>query len=291
VKKQSLADMNLHEYVIAELSVLKNVRHPNLMEYIGCGMANETMYIVTEFLGGGDLQDLVLDKGQDLGWGFRAKIATDILRGLKCLHENNIIHRDIKPENCLLDNDWNCKLCDFGFARKDQHTRSASGAAGESRLRPRKSVCGTDDYMAPELFMDGEYGAPADIFSFGILLASIITRRKPGDDQFLVRRPQNMFELPDEELREAIPDDCPGSFTELCAQCCSGEPGDRPNAEDACEWAESWVEELPKDDARPAPIVPVQEVEEEEVEEVSDSSNLGLGGAGGGAGGGGRSQA
>ena len=312
VKRQSLEDMELHEYVVAELSVLKNVRHPNLMEYIGCGMQDQHIYIVTEYLGGGDLLTLLLSTDQELGWGFRAQVARDTMAGLKCLHDNNVIHRDIKPENCLLDCNWVCKLCDFGFARKDQSGRPLSRAGTEEdasaspdvgRMRHKKSVCGTDDFMAPELLFDEEYGAPADVFSFGIMLASIIYRQKAGEGGFLLRKPQDNFALPEDNLRSEAPADCPPSLMELCVQCSSFEPGDRPTSDDALGWLEELVAELPSDDARPPPIVEEDEDggEDEEVRAVSGDdfapspvsggggSAAGAvgGGGGGGSGGGG----
>jgi serine/threonine protein kinase len=107
-------------------------------------------------------------------------------QGIHYLHEHELLHRDVKTENLLVDDTWRCVVCDFGFARK-------RGTA--------MTICGTDEFMAPEVIWGEEYGFSADIFSFGVVLAEVITRRKPGKDGFLERQPRNKFEVSQEQIR------------------------------------------------------------------------------------------
>ena len=203
----------------------------------------------------------------------------EILAALQYLHEQDVVHRDIKPANILLTASYTAKLCDFGFARKDE--------TAENR---RMTLCGTDEYMAPEIMFDEEYHAAADMFAFGLVLAEIITRRAPGRCGFLMRLPQHSFAVPEDELRSACAAappspaaGCPASLVELCAQVrrtaflcpqpmrlltqrpspvrvsllsnspppfqflfqlCSYDADGRPDAEGAADWVASVEEEM-----------------------------------------------
>jgi aurora kinase len=81
---------------------------------------------------------------------------------IQYLHSKSIMHRDIKPENLLLDSDFNIKLCDFGWSC---YTDSKD---------VRKSVCGTYDYMAPEIVTIREHSFKADLWSLGIVLYELL---------------------------------------------------------------------------------------------------------------------
>ena len=77
---------------------------------------------------------------------------------VRYLHENNVIHRDIKPENLLLDDNFNIKLCDFGWSCQAQE------------FDIRTSICGTYEYMSPEIVVDHKHGYKVDIWCLGIML-------------------------------------------------------------------------------------------------------------------------
>lgn len=94
-------------------------------------------------------------------------VIEQLVQGIKYLHRNNVIHRDIKPENILLLENLDIKLCDFGFC--------APYADGVSR----KTVCGTQEYMAPEI-INAEYQTfKVDIWCLGILVYEMTHRRSP----------------------------------------------------------------------------------------------------------------
>jgi serine/threonine protein kinase len=78
-----------------------------------------------------------------------------IVSSIKYIHDNGIIHRDLKPENILLDNDYNAKLCDFGWCTKTSNDVI------------RTTFCGTYEYMAPEIFETKPYDHRVDIWSLG----------------------------------------------------------------------------------------------------------------------------
>uniref|UniRef100_K3WFE8 PH domain-containing protein n=1 Tax=Globisporangium ultimum (strain ATCC 200006 / CBS 805.95 / DAOM BR144) TaxID=431595 RepID=K3WFE8_GLOUD len=101
-------------------------------------------------------------------------------------------------------------------------------AQGKAR---RKSYCGTDAYMAPEMFLDEDYNESVDIFSFGVVLMELLCCRVGNEDGFLMRLPQHKFRIQVSEFYDALPESCPPAFARLAEQCVAFEPSDRPKAD------------------------------------------------------------
>ena len=209
-------------YLAQEVRMLRSCAHPNVVAFEG---VSET-WLLTELCAGGDLLRL-LEGPAALGWPLRLRLAGDVCAGLAYLHEQGMMHRDVKAENVLLSCEWRGKLCDFGMARTADENRQAA------------TLCGTPEYMAPELLL-GEveaYGLAADVFSLGCVLVELATREACATG--LVREARAMFEIDEDALRGKL-GDAPGSFVELAMQCLGGEDYDRPLSEDA----QSWLEEI-----------------------------------------------
>lgn len=169
-----------------------------------------------------------------LSWLLRVRIAVDIADGLAFLHAHGLLHRDLKTSNVLLDRQWRAKLCDHSFATA---THSPDLAA---------FACGTDEFLAPEAAL-GEppgYDKPCDVFSLGVVLCELITGKEPGCNGFLCRSARDLFQLDAAEVEAVTPEVCPPSLLMLALQCAQNGPGDRPTAEEACEWAASLLGEL-----------------------------------------------
>jgi len=125
---------------------------------------------VLELVGGGELFDLVA-----LGGRLEEKYARfyfkQLMDGLNYLHESGYAHRDLKPENLMLDNNFNLKIADFGFAAP------AQGRDGSGML---ETQLGTASYMAPEIHLGKSYSGPGvDLFASAIILFVILTQRPP----------------------------------------------------------------------------------------------------------------
>eukprot|EP00903_Cladosiphon_okamuranus_P013094 g12213.t1 len=273
VKKQTRQGRDLEKYLLRELSVLKYIRHQNMLEYIGAynviaksrGQLH-AVYIITEYAQGGDLLKLLLRKDTPLGWRFRIQIAKEGAEALEYLHSQQLIHRDIKSSNFLLDGDWHCKLSDFGMAREV----SSNG---------KMTICGTDEYMAPEMLFDESFSYPADMFSFGMVLLELITRKKIGEDGFARRTAAKLFALEAEEVRQESPSDAPDSLLNLAAMCMEYEAEERPSADETRAWLEELLTELPNDTcAIPEPLeipaIPEAEDQNDSSETPPASSNV-----------------
>ena len=125
VKEQVRDTEEMDEYLKREISILKEVSHPNVLNF--CGSTERVaddgkyfLYILTEYAQAGDMTQLMLGDAP-LGWRFRCQLLLEAAKGIEYLHNRNLIHRDIKGENFLLTKDWQVKVSDLGMARPLRH--------------------------------------------------------------------------------------------------------------------------------------------------------------------------
>jgi len=233
-------DLEIEKYIERELSVLRGIRHPNIVQFLGLCRHGTDLYLVTEFISDGDLCTLLKDSNKALTWQVRIKMAEDIARALAHMHSKRVLHRDIKSENLLVGDNYRLKLCDFGFAR------FYDPSVEKTKKRPL-SICGTDEYMAPEVILGLNYGETADVYSFGVVLCEMITRKKP-DGEFLASTPMNSFEIDFQQVRDEAPSDTPSRLMDLAAKCIDYAPEKRPTFHQILHELKEIFENLPKDD-------------------------------------------
>ncbi|KAM4698306.1 membrane-associated tyrosine- and threonine-specific cdc2-inhibitory kinase [Rhinophrynus dorsalis] len=135
--------------------------HPNCLRFVRAWEEKRMLYLQTE-LCAGSLQQHCEDMGGPLPAHQLWNITCDLLRGLKHLHDRNLLHLDIKPANVFLSHSGICKLGDFGLMIELDGTEEGCGEAQEGDPR----------YMAPEL-LDGVFGKAADVFSLGMTLLEV----------------------------------------------------------------------------------------------------------------------
>jgi serine/threonine protein kinase len=116
--KQQLDERRLLEFR-AEMAFLSELHHPNIVLFIGACVKRPNLCIVTEFVARGALKAVLSDNTIRLPWDLRIKLLRSAAIGLAYLHTRDpmIVHRDVKSSNLLVDEDWNVKVADFGFAR------------------------------------------------------------------------------------------------------------------------------------------------------------------------------
>eukprot|EP00186_Timspurckia_oligopyrenoides_P000119 CAMPEP_0182443668 /NCGR_PEP_ID=MMETSP1172-20130603/2344_1 /TAXON_ID=708627 /ORGANISM="Timspurckia oligopyrenoides, Strain CCMP3278" /LENGTH=1106 /DNA_ID=CAMNT_0024639021 /DNA_START=28 /DNA_END=3348 /DNA_ORIENTATION=- len=263
------------EAYLREIELLSQLRHPNVLLYMGACLAPDKPFcIVTEFYNGGSVHDLLsefrhqlqkhikksshstqrLTKSRALYPREALHLCIGVARGMLYLHSSTptILHRDLKTFNILVDRTRNhCVICDFGLSRLGELSggtgTNPSGEAGNDATTSRQSVSrhgslggtvGTPYTMAPEI-MEGEIYTPAaDVYSFGIVLWEMWTGRVPFEG---LKPIQLMFQVFSENARPNItPEDCFHPIVEsLMEKCWSQEKNQRPNFEEILEILES----------------------------------------------------
>lgn len=153
--------------VLSEVVIMKKINHPYVIKLHRIYEDENYVYLVLEYLKGGDLFHRI-QKKEKFSENAAAGFMTRLLDSLKYLHALHIVHRDLKPENILMvsdDNDMEFKICDFGlayFSPNDQTLR-----------------CGSPGYVAPEILHKRSYNQKVDVFSSGIIMYIILSGRAP----------------------------------------------------------------------------------------------------------------
>jgi aurora kinase len=147
---------NKIENILDEIRLHQNLFHPNIIQIFGSDFSNRNVHIFLEYATEGDLFGALYEKKRKrLSFKNKLKIYYECVEAICYLHNQNILHRDLKPENILLDKDLNAKLCDFGWAIQ------------VSSNKRRKSLCGTVEYMAPEIYRERIQTEKTDIWALG----------------------------------------------------------------------------------------------------------------------------
>lgn len=204
----------------SEATIMASVNHLNTLRLYGVCLEHGRYSLVTPLMTMGSLSQL-LHSGNKLPWSLRYQISRDIACGLSYLHSCNILHRDLKSLNVLLDNQLQAKLCDFGLSRLKQETNAASSRS--------KAVVGTLAWMAPELFKRHvKYTKHADIYSFGMILWEIASRKLPFSD---ATHPGVLRQWIERGEKEELPDNTPKEFAQLIVKCWNKVPSERYSAD------------------------------------------------------------
>jgi mitogen-activated protein kinase kinase kinase len=161
-----------------EISLLRELRHPNIVQYLGCSSSAEHLNIFLEYVPGGSVQTMLNSYGA-LPEPLVRSFVRQILTGLSYLHGMDIIHRDIKGANILVDNKGTIKISDFGISKKLEASNILNGAANNKH---RPSLQGSVFWMAPEVVKQTSYTRKADIWSLGCLVVEMMTGSHPFPD-------------------------------------------------------------------------------------------------------------
>ncbi|PIM98188.1 Serine/threonine protein kinase [Handroanthus impetiginosus] len=172
-----------------ECQVLKRIRHRNLIRMITACSLPEFKALVLPYMANGSLDGRLypLTGSSDLKTLIqRVHICSDIAEGMAYLHHYSpvkVIHCDLKPSNVLLNEDMTALISDFGIARLAMDVEAGNdGVMGNSTAN---MLCGSIGYIAPEYGFGSSTSTKGDVYSFGVLVLEIITRRKPTDDIFV----------------------------------------------------------------------------------------------------------
>ncbi|CAJ0930860.1 unnamed protein product, partial [Mesorhabditis belari] len=186
--KKELVRLNVPHQLRREVEIQYHLRHPNILRLYGYFHDAERVYIVLEYCQRGELYRILKERGR-LNQEDTAKYIYQLSSALDFCHERNVIHRDIKPENVLIDKNGDLKLSDFGWAV--QHDGSVK----------RATICGTLDYLPPEMLAQMPHTHKVDNWSVGILMFECLVGKAPFEvptqSETIDRIKRCHFKLPD----------------------------------------------------------------------------------------------
>jgi hypothetical protein len=177
IKKDSMTVSDM-ELVRSEIDIMKLCKHPNIVRLLDHFENSEYIFIVMEYLAGGDLGDYLVKCKFKFDEKTAANLLLQIGLGIKYLHQYGIVHRDLKPENIMLVNIntpkeefVTLKIMDFGLSKI---------------LGPLEKACdgfGTLSFVAPEVLIRQPYNTQIDIWSMGVILYYMLSGLLPFDDE------------------------------------------------------------------------------------------------------------
>ena len=169
LKKNEIIKQKQVDHVYSEFNILSTLKHPFIVQLVGFNFEDpKYIYFVLEYIQGGELFTLLRTKGTFSVPQTKFYIA-HIITIFEYLHSKNIVYRDLKPENILINKNGYLKLTDFGFAKILENEKTYT-------------LCGTPEYLAPEIILNKGHGKAVDWWTLGILLYEMLVGIDPFSD-------------------------------------------------------------------------------------------------------------
>ncbi|KAF0698367.1 Aste57867_11017 [Aphanomyces stellatus] len=186
LKKAHIVQNDQVENTKAEQHILKEISHPYVVRLRYAFQNPDKLYLVMDYYPGGSMY-YHLKKSKKFSEERTRLYMAQLLTAIMHLHSKDIAYRDLKLENILMDRQGHIALTDFGLSKEGQ---TIEGAIRASQAHGgMKTICGTAEYMAPELLRHQPYGKVVDWWSYGILMFEMLTGRTP----FVDKNRRNMF--------------------------------------------------------------------------------------------------
>ncbi|KAK6129783.1 hypothetical protein DH2020_036490 [Rehmannia glutinosa] len=183
-KDEVITNQKMMEQIKREISIMRLVRHPNIVELKEVMATRSKIFVVMEYVRGGALFSKVA-RGGRLKEDAARKYFQQLISAVDFCHSRGVFHRDLKPENLLLDENGDLKISDFGLSALYENL-SNDGLF--------HTQCGTPAYIAPEVLrMKGYDGAKADIWSCGVVLYVLLAGFLPFQDENLIAMCKKIF--------------------------------------------------------------------------------------------------
>lgn len=169
LKKSELEQSKVEKQVRREIEIQSNLRHPNILRLFGHFHDSTRIFLILEYAGQGELYKILRKRGRFLE-AKAAKYVAQMADALAYLHRKHVIHRDIKPENILVGLNGEIKIADFGWSVHAPNNR-------------RTTMCGTLDYLPPEMVEAKEHNERVDLWALGVLTYEFIVGSPPFETE------------------------------------------------------------------------------------------------------------
>ncbi|KAH7639898.1 lim domain kinase 1-like [Dermatophagoides farinae] len=258
---------------VREVSILKSLNHKNVLHFIGILYRGKKLNLITEYITGGTLRQLIQDEKRSIYWPERIGWARDIASGVNYLHSMNLIHRDLNSQNCLVREDGTVVVADFGLSKitctnddettttitttttnnnddkqllvsnNNNNNNSNEESFSEKQTqklnrrrdrRKRYTIVGHPFWMAPEMMHRDKYDERVDIYSFGIILLEIIGSVNADPD---VLKRNRDFSVDKKYFFDTyVNKSCPEVFWRIAFLCTELNPDMRPSSQVLERW-------------------------------------------------------
>jgi serine/threonine protein kinase len=213
LKKEMVLKRKQFEHTLSERRILENIDHSFIVSLRFAFQTEHKLYMVFDFFNGGELY-YYLSEGGAFGEKRAQFYAAEIASALHYLHSRGIVYRDLKPENIILDSKGHVRVTDFGLSKE--------GVEGDSIT----SICGTPEYLAPEILRKRPHGAGVDWWSLGTLTWEMIMGLPPFYDRTRQTMYRNILDAKLVKPAKGMSDEA----FDFCAKLLARDPKERLGA-------------------------------------------------------------
>ncbi|XP_028397871.1 serine/threonine-protein kinase PLK4-like [Dendronephthya gigantea] len=211
IDKKHMKDSGLVKRVKNEVEIHCQLKHPSILELFSFFEDPNYVYLVVELCENGEVNRFMKKTGKPFSESQVRKIMSQVVNGLLYLHSHGILHRDLTLANLLLTKDMSVKIGDFGLATQLQLPNEK-----------HYTMCGTPNFISPEVATRGPHGMESDVWSVGCMLYTLLVGKPPFETE-AVKRTLNKVVLGD----YSIPDNISPEARDLITKLLKKNPGDR----------------------------------------------------------------